>query len=82
MWAAVSVCSAPFPSCGSARVSKDPRDIMFLFAALGASIGCGVNAWAIAAGGTFAFCVIAFILSRSGLSTKNFFDGILRFTMP
>jgi uncharacterized membrane protein YhiD involved in acid resistance len=61
---------------------KDPRDIMFLFAALGAGIGCGVNAWAIAAGGTSAFCVVAFILSRSGLGTKNFFDGMLRFTMP
>lgn len=61
---------------------KDPRDIMFLFAALGAGIGCGVFAWGIAAGGTFAFCLIAFILSRSGLGTKNFFDGMLRFAMP
>ena len=47
---------------------KDPRDIMFLFAALGA-------------GGTLTFCVIAFVLSRSGLGTKNFFDGMLRFAM-
>ncbi len=61
---------------------KDPRDIMFLFAALGAGIGCGVFAWGIAAGGTLAFCAIAFILSRSGLGTKNFFDGMLRFAMP
>lgn len=61
---------------------KDPRDIMFLFAALGAGIGCGVFAWGVAAGGTVAFCAIAFILSRSGLGTKNFFDGMLRFAMP
>jgi len=61
---------------------KDPRDIMFLFAALGAGIGCGVFAWGVAAGGTLVFCIIAFILSRSGLGTKNFFDGMLRFAMP
>ena len=34
------------------------------------------------AGGTLTFCVIAFVLSRSGLGTKNFFDGMLRFAMP
>jgi hypothetical protein len=51
---------------------KDPRDIMFLFAALGAGIGCGVFAWGVAAGGTLVFCIIAFILSRSGLEAKIF----------
>lgn len=61
---------------------KDPRDIMFLFAALGAGIGCGVFAWGVAAGGTVAFCLVAAIISRSGLGSKNFFDGMLRFAMP
>jgi uncharacterized membrane protein YhiD involved in acid resistance len=61
---------------------KDPRDIMFIFAALGAGIGCGVYAWGAAVGGTLAFCVVAFLLSRTGLGTKHFFDGMLRFAMP
>lgn len=61
---------------------KDPRDIMFIFASLGAGIGCGVYAWGAAAGGTIAFCLVAFLLSRTGLGTKHFFDGMLRFALP
>lgn len=61
---------------------KDPRDIMFVFASLGAGIGCGVYAWGAAAGGTLAFCTVAFLLSRTGLGTKHFFDGMLRFALP
>ncbi|MCQ2104226.1 MAG: DUF4956 domain-containing protein [Fibrobacter sp.] len=61
---------------------KDPRDIMFIFASLGAGIGCGVYAWGAAAGGTIAFCIVAFLLSRTGLGTKHFFDGMLRFALP
>ena len=60
---------------------KDPRDIMFVFASLGAGIGCGVYAWGAAVGGTIAFSAVAFLLSRTGLGTKHFFDGMLRFTM-
>ncbi|WP_407457796.1 DUF4956 domain-containing protein [Fibrobacter sp.] len=61
---------------------KDPRDIMFVFASLGAGIGCGVYAWGAAVGGTVAFCLVAFLLSRTGLGTKHFFDGMLRFALP
>ena len=61
---------------------KDPRDIMFIFAALGAGIGCGVYAWGAAVGGTLAFCIVAFLLSRTGLGTKHFFDGMLRMALP
>ena len=61
---------------------KDPRDIMFVFASLGAGIGCGVYAWGAAVGGTIAFCLVAFLLSRTGLGTKHFFDGMLRFALP
>jgi hypothetical protein len=61
---------------------KDPRDIMFLFASLGAGIGCGVFAWGVAIGGTVAFIVAALVLSRAGIGTKHFFDGLLRFSMP
>ena len=61
---------------------KDPRDIMFVFASLGAGIGCGVSAWGAAVGGTIAFSAVAFLLSRTGLGTKHFFDGMLRFALP
>jgi uncharacterized membrane protein YhiD involved in acid resistance len=61
---------------------KDPRDIMFIFAALGAGIGCGVYAWGAAVGGTLAFCIVAFLLSRTGLGTKHFFDVMLRMALP
>lgn len=61
---------------------KDPRDIMFVFATLGAGIGCGVFAWGAATGGTIAFCIVAFLLSKTGLGSKHFFDGMLRFAMP
>ena len=61
---------------------KDPRDIMFVFASLGAGIGCGVYAWGAAVGGTIAFSAVAFLLSRPGLGTKHFFDGMLRFALP
>ena len=53
-----------------------------VFASLGAGIGCGVYAWGAAAGGTIAFCCVAFLLSRTGLGTKHFFDGMLRFALP
>ena len=61
---------------------KDPRDIMFVFASLGAGIGCGVYAWGAAVGGTIAFSAVAFLLSRTGLGTKHVFDGMLRFALP
>lgn len=61
---------------------KDPRDIMFLFASLGAGIGCGVFAWGVAIGGTIAFIIAALVLARAGIGTKHFFDGLLRFSMP
>lgn len=61
---------------------KDPRDIMFLFAALGAGIGCGVFAWGIAVGGTVAFIAAVLVISRAGIGNKHIFDGLLRFAMP
>lgn len=61
---------------------KDPRDIMFLFASLGAGIGCGTFSWGVATGGTIAFIVAALVLSRAGIGTHHFFDGLLRFSMP
>lgn len=41
---------------------RDPRDIIFMFAALGVGIACGSYVFLIAATGTAIFCFIAFAL--------------------
>lgn len=41
---------------------KDPRDIIFMFAALAAGIACGVKGYSIAVVGTLSFCTVAGIL--------------------
>lgn len=61
---------------------KDPKDIMFLFAALGSGIACGVYAWGIALAGVIGFCAVAFILAHTDMGGTRQFDGLLRFNMP
>ncbi len=41
---------------------RDPRDIVFMFAALGSGIACGSYVFLIAATGSLGFCFIAFAL--------------------
>lgn len=60
---------------------KDPKDLMFLFAALAAGISCGVYAWGVALGGTIAFCIVATVLFRADIGSHRAFDGLLRFTV-
>lgn len=60
---------------------KDPRDIIFMFASLGAGIGCGANGYGIAVGGTLGFCAVAFILYYSPFGRTSYFDGMLRFNI-
>ena len=67
---------------GALSIVRFRTSFMFIFAALGAGIGCGVYAWGAAVGGTLAFCIVAFLLSRTGLGTKHFFDGMLRMALP
>ena len=38
---------------------RDPRDLVFLFAALGAGVACGVQSYIAAAFATALFCTIA-----------------------
>ena len=61
---------------------KDPRDTLFLFAALAAGISCGAFSFAVAIFGTLAFSTIALILYYSPLGPDKFFDGMLRLNMP
>jgi len=60
---------------------KDPRDIIFMFAALASGIATGVNAYKIAITGTFSFCLAAWILNFFQFGQKNHFDGMLRFNI-
>ncbi len=60
---------------------KDSRDIIFMFAALAAGIGCGVNAYTVAVIGTVAFCTASAALHFIPSIRTNAFDGIVRFNV-
>ena len=60
---------------------KDSRDIIFMFAALAAGIGCGVGGYTIAVVGTGGFIVVALSLYFTNLGRTSYFDGMLRFNM-
>lgn len=60
---------------------KDAKDIIFMFAALAAGIGCGVGGYTIALVGSLGFIVVAFVLYHSNLGQTSYFDGMLRFNL-
>lgn len=60
---------------------KDAKDILFMFGALAAGIGCGVGAYAAAIIGTMAFVMTAFLLHFVPMGQAGYFDGMLRFNM-
>ncbi len=61
---------------------RDPRDMVFVFAALAAGIAAGVRAYAAGTVGTLIFCAAALYLNSIGFGARNSFDGLLRFTLP
>jgi len=60
---------------------KDPRDIIFMFAALSAGISSGVYSYSVGVMGTLAFCALSFLLYYSPIGQSHFFDGMLRFNV-
>jgi len=60
---------------------KDPRDTLFLFAALTAGISCGAYAFPVAIVGTLGFSLAAIVLYYSPLGPHSYFDGMLRFNL-
>lgn len=60
---------------------KDPRDIVFMFAAMATGISCGVFGYGIAVIGTLGFCLAAVVLYFSPLGEHRYYDGMLRFNM-
>lgn len=61
---------------------REPRDMMFVFAALGAGIASGLGAHVVALMGTVLFCVAVFTLTVSEFGSQRRFDGLLRFQLP
>jgi len=60
---------------------KDPKDILFMFAALAAGIGCGVGAYNVAIIGTIGFILTSWLLYYTPLGQPGVFDGMLRFNI-
>ncbi len=57
---------------------KDPRNMTFMFASLAIGISCGAFGYTIATVGTFAFCMMAFILRFSPFGKQETLTGDLR----
>lgn len=60
---------------------KDPRDIIFMFAAIASGISCGVFSFNTGVIGTLGFCGASFLLYYSPFGSASFFDGMLKFNI-
>jgi hypothetical protein len=60
---------------------RDPRDMVFIFAALASGIAAGVGAYAVGFVGAISFCLIAVYLNYIPFGARGNFDGLLRFTL-
>lgn len=56
---------------------KDPRDLMFAFAALATGVAAGAYAWAVALGGTSIFLAASVLVSRPWFASADTFDAVL-----
>ena len=61
---------------------RDPRDMVFVFASMGAGIASGLRAHSAAIAGTVLFCLAAVLLSGTEFGSQRQFDGLLRFQIP
>lgn len=61
---------------------RDPRDMMFVFAALATGIASGLGAYAVAVSFTLVFCLAVFTLTLSEFGAERRFDGLIRFQLP
>jgi uncharacterized membrane protein YhiD involved in acid resistance len=61
---------------------RDPRDMVFVFASMGAGIASGLRAHSAAIAGTIIFCLAAITLAATEFGSQRQFDGLLRFQMP
>ena len=61
---------------------RDPRDIVFIFASMGAGIAAGLQAYAVALLGSVVFCFAVVVLCHTEFGSQRRFDGLLRFQLP
>ena len=61
---------------------RDPRDLIFVFAAMGLGVASGVQSYFTAVLGCAIFSLVAVVLARSSFGERNRFDGIVRFQAP
>lgn len=61
---------------------RDPRDMVFVFASMGAGIAAGLKAYMAAVFGTALFCAAVYMLAYTEFGSKQQFDGLLRFSIP
>ena len=56
---------------------RDPRDLIFLFAALGIGVACGVRSYTTAIAGTLLFCTAAVVLQFTRFGQRRNHDGMV-----
>lgn len=61
---------------------KDPKDMIFIFAAIAIGIACSVQKFDLALIGTFIFCSIAVVINNVSLGKNTYYDGLLRMQSP
>jgi len=61
---------------------RDPRDMVFVFAALGVGVACGVQAYLPAISGAATFLLAAMLLRVAPIGARREHDGLLRFQAP
>ena len=61
---------------------KDPRDLIFAFAALATGVAAGAYAWAVALGGTAIFLGATVLVSRPWFAKSETFDAVLSLRTP
>ena len=61
---------------------RDPRDMVFVFASMGAGIASGLRAYEAAILGTLIFCVASVTLAWTEFGTQRIYDGLIRFVAP
>jgi hypothetical protein len=61
---------------------RDPRDLIFLFGAMGTGVASGVQSYATALIGTAFFCLAALGLQATNFGRRQSPDGLLRFQVP
>jgi uncharacterized membrane protein YhiD involved in acid resistance len=57
---------------------KDPRDMVFIFAALATGIAVGVRSFAVGILGTVVFSMAAYLLAYTSFGSRRQFDGLVR----